>query len=333
MTRVGRLAIPFGILVVVLVVAAIIWNSVEDPHEREGHLVLYGNVDVRQVNLAFKSPGRIGSMIAEEGDTVTSGQIVASLEKADIADEVRLAQARVAAQSAQLAALETGTRPAEIEQARALVAQQQAAYRLARNSAERISAVAAQGFASRQALDEAQSRLGQAQAQLNAANEFLELALLGPRAESITQSRAQLEAEQAGLNLMRRRQVEADLLAPRAGTILTRVREPGAVVAAGETVYTLSLRSPVWVRTYVEEPDLGRIRAGMPAEVRTDSGGVYRGRVGFISPTAEFTPRTVETRELRTDLVYRLRIVVDRPGAGLRQGMPVTVILAPAPAS
>jgi HlyD family secretion protein len=126
-----------------------------------------------------------------------------------------------------------------------------------------------------------------------------------------------------------RRRADADLIAPNDGIILTRARERGAIVQAGETVFTLTLTSPVWVRTYVNERDLGLIRPGMPASVTTDSAPdrPYPAFIGFISPTAEFTPKTVETRELRTDLVYRLRVVVNNPDAGLRQGMPVTVTL------
>jgi len=118
-------------------------------------------------------------------------------------------------------------------------------------------------------------------------------------------------------------------VAPSDGFILTRAQERGAIVLADMTVFTLTLASPVWVRTYVNERDLGLISPGMPGKVTTDTAPdrPYSGHIGFISPTAEFTPKTVETRELRTDLVYRLRVVVDNPDGGLRQGMPVTVSL------
>jgi HlyD family secretion protein len=111
--------------------------------------------------------------------------------------------------------------------------------------------------------------------------------------------------------------------------LLTRIAEPGAIVAAGQTVATLSLNDPIWVRAYVPEPDLGKIWPGMPAEILTDSrpDRPYKGHVGFISPEAEFTPKNVETPRLRTDLVFRLRVVADNPDEGLRQGMPVTVTL------
>ncbi len=147
--------------------------------------------------------------------------------------------------------------------------------------------------------------------------------------EDIAAGRAELEAQNAAVVQSERRLADSDLIAPSAGMILTRTREKGAIVAAGETVFTLTLATPVWARTYVNERDLGRIYPGMAAAITTDSapGKDYRGQIGFISPTAEFTPKTVETREIRTDLVYRLRVVVDDPDHGLRQGMPVTVRL------
>ncbi len=325
--RVSRGTIIAAAILAVLAAAAFGWKYLGDTHERRGHLVLLGNVDVRQVNLAFKVPGRVASLAVDEGDRVTSGRTVATLEKDDFEDQVRLARAQMEARAAALAELEAGTRPEEIEQARALVAQREAALDLARATLKRLETLAARDFASHQVHDEAQARVNEAEAQLRAARESLRLAEEGPRKEDIAQARAQLNAAQAQLALARRRLADAELSAPNHGIILTRVREPGAIVAAGETIYTLALSRPVWVRTYVEEPDLGRIHPGMPAEVRTDTGGVYQGRIGFISPRAEFTPKTVETRSLRTSLVYRLRVIVDEPDEGLRQGMPVTVIL------
>jgi len=120
-----------------------------------------------------------------------------------------------------------------------------------------------------------------------------------------------------------------DLAAPSCGILLTRIREPGTVVRAADPVYTLSLIDPVWVRAFIGEPDLGIVYPGMRAKVFTDTPGskAYEGQVGFISPVAEFTPKTVETTQLRTDLVYRIRVIVDNPDRGLRQGMPVTVQL------
>jgi len=121
------------------------------------------------------------------------------------------------------------------------------------------------------------------------------------------------------------------LKSPSDGVVLTRAQEPGAILQAGTTVFTLSLQAPVWVRAYIEEPMLGRIHPGMKVQVYSDSapGKPYAGTIGYISPRAEFTPKSVETSELRTSLVYRLRIVVEKPDEMLRQGMPVTVSVLP----
>jgi len=138
-------------------------------------------------------------------------------------------------------------------------------------------------------------------------------------------AKARTASTLARVALIKTQLADTQLHSPTDGTILTRVREPGAIVTAGATVYTLALNSPVWVRTYVDEPHLGHVYPGQMATVTTDSGGKYVGKVGFISTQAEFTPKSVETTEMRTDLVYRLRIIVTQPDKGLRQGMPVSV--------
>jgi HlyD family secretion protein len=260
---------------------------------------------------------------------VTAGQVVATLDKRYFHDDLRAARARRDNAAATLARLEHGSRPEEIAQAHAQLAQQQATLVLARGNLERGEQLASSGGVSKEDLDQRRQALGVAEANVKYAQQVLRLAQIGPRQEDIDAAQAMLAAEQAAVIQSERRLADSDLVAPNSGIILTRAREKGAIVQAGETVFTLTLSSPVWVRTYVNERDLGRIRPAMAAAVRTDSAPdkVYRGQIGFISPTAEFTPKTVETRELRTDLVYRLRVIVDNPDGGLRQGMPVTVTL------
>lgn len=138
---------------------------------------------------------------------------------------------------------------------------------------------------------------------------------------------ANLKAAEAALSVARNNMDYTEVIAPTDGVVLTRIREPGTVVNPADPVYTLSVISPVWIRAYVSEPYLGKIYYGMKATILTDSGQTYEGHVGFISPVAEFTPKTVETTQLRTDLVYRLRIYADNPDHFLKQGMPVTVDL------
>lgn len=303
------------------------WLRFEGVQQPASVLTLYGNVDVRQVSLAFQVFGQIDAVPVEEGDRVATGDLLARLEADDLRDQVRLALARVETAAATLAALEAGTRSEEIAQARAIVARTEAAVALARTTLNRQAELAARNVASHQAHEAAQAAYDEAVASRDAAQAALTLALAGPRAEDIRRARATLDAERAGLSQAQRQLGFAELIAPNDGVILSRVREPGSIVAPGEPILSLSLSTPVWVRTYVDEPDLGYVVPGAIAEIRTDSGGIYSGQVGFISPVAEFTPKSVETRELRTSLVYRLRVIVENPDDGLRQGMPVTVIL------
>ncbi len=318
-------------LIVLLLVAGATgggaWYYFDGRKKDDGRLVLQGNVDVRQVNLAFKVDGRIETLAVDEGDPVKAGQVVATLDARYFDDELRLARARRDNLKAALQRLEHGSRPEEIAEARAELAERQAALENARLALQRREALMQKGSVTREEYDNARAAFKEAEARTHTAEEAFRLAEIGPRQEDIDAARAQLRGEEASVSQAERRLADSRLIAPGAGVILTRARERGAIVAPGETVFALTLSSPVWVRTYVNEVDLGRVQPGMTAGVRTDSarGKVYVGHVGFISPTAEFTPKTVETRELRTDLVYRLRIVVDNPDGGLRQGMPVTV--------
>lgn len=299
------------------------WRAAPGPRQ----LVLHGNVDVRQVELSFKVEGRIARLAVDEGDPVEPGQVLANLERVYFEDDLRLARARRDAQAATLLRLENGSRPEEIARARATVARQQASLDQSRLDFERNRKLAGRVAVSRQEMERASSDLRRDEAEHEAAQQDLRLAELGPRAEDVAAARAQLVYEEASVAQAERRCADATLVAPGQGVILTRARETGAIVKPGESVLTLTLAAPVWVRTYVPEPQLGTVRPGMAVEVVTDGipRRTYVGRVGYISPMAEFTPKAVETPELRTQLVYRTRIVIDHADGGLRQGMPVTV--------
>jgi HlyD family secretion protein len=325
---VRRSTIPLLLIVLLLVAAAVTiwWWREHQSGADESLLTLQGNVDVREVNLAFKVAGRIQALNVDEGDAVKAAQLVASLDKRYFDDDLGQIRAQQQNAAANLARLEHGSRPEEIAQAKARLNEANATQSRAHQDFKRYDSLVGQGAVSQQNYDQAKAALAEADAEVKYAQETLHLEEIGPRIEDIDAGRATLAAAKAATVQAERRLQDADLFAPSDGVILTRTREKGAIVAAGETVFTLTLNSPVWVRTYVNERDLGRIREGLRGDVRTDSapGKVYHGRIGFISPKAEFTPKTVETRELRTDLVYRLRVIVDNPDAGLRQGMPVT---------
>jgi len=294
-------------------------------------IVLHGNIDIREADLAFNVAGRIESMQAEEGTPVRKGQLLATLDAATYAAGVDAAEAQTGAQQAVLDRLLAGSRSQEIQKARADVAAVQADLEDARSTLARTQKLAKENFASLQKLDSDQARLDGARARLKAAEQALALAIQGPRNEDIAEARARLEAQKAALALALQQFDYTKLYAPADGTVKTRIVEPGAVVLAQTPVYTLALSDPVWARTYVAEPDLGHVYPGMKAKVFTDSapGKPYDGWIGYISPVAEFTPKTVETREIRSSLVYRLRVYVKNPDNGLRQGMPVIVHLEP----
>ncbi|MCK9540240.1 secretion protein HlyD [Dokdonella sp.] len=297
-------------------------------------LRLYGNVDIREVELAFRQPGRMTNMAADEGDGVTAGMVIARLDDVPYRERLAAAQAELDAAQAGLDKLRSGNRPQEIAQAQEHVRQAQAASREAERNFTRQSSLLESGASSQRTVDAARASRDRAAADLASAQAALSLARDGFRSEDVAAGEARVAAAEAALAQARTALADTELVAPSDGTVIARVREPGSMVASSTPVYTLSLRDPVYVRAYVSEPDLGRIAPGAKVRVHTDSSGkVYHGQIGFISPRAEFTPKTVETTDLRTDLVYRLRVVVADADEGLRQGMPVTVDVDAAPAA
>jgi HlyD family secretion protein len=295
--------------------------------EAEETPVFYGNVDIREVVLGFRVAGRIDRMAFDEGDRAVAGQTLAALDKKPFLNDLALQAAAIDQADANLQKLKAGSRPEEIEQARANVTAKRAALENARGVYQRQQELEKRDYASRQVFENAAAQLRQAEAELKSAEEAEKLAVQGPRKEDIAAAAAALEAAKAQKQISETALGDAELKAPADGVITTRAVEPGAIVAAGTAVYTLSLQAPVWVRAYVSEPRLGLLHPGMSVEVLTDTrpGKPYFGQIGYISPVAEFTPKSVETPELRADLVYRFRVMVKAPDDALRQGMPVTV--------
>jgi HlyD family secretion protein len=296
-----------------------------------GPLVLQGNVDIRQADLGFKVAGRIRALVAEEGDKVAAGQLLAELEPSDYEADLDLVHGQVSVAEANLAELLHGSRPEEIEQARALVNDSEAALVNARLTYKRQQELLRSGNTPQSSYDLASAALQQAEARLVSAKAALSLSVQGPRIERIDAARGQLAQSRAAQLLSEQRLADTRLVAPEEGVILARVREPGTIAAVGDVVFTIDLTHPTWIRVYVAEPNLERVHPGMTVEVKTDGGKTYPGKVGYISPLAEFTPKTVQTPEQRAELVYRLRVVVEHADESLRQGMPVSVRLVETP--
>lgn len=322
------------VVVLLLVTTGVTWwlystGRIGGTHAPASELTLYGNVDVRQVELGFGVTGRLQTMALEEGQTVEAGAVMATLEPRAYEDQLRVAQAQVAVQQATLDKLVAGSRPAEVSRAKAAVEEARAVKDHADADLERVrKLVTARALAAAE-LDGALAGSRQADARLASARDTLRLLAQGSRSEDVAVAHAMLEVAQATVASAQTAINDTRLLAPSAGVVTTRVREVGAIVSPNDTVYVVALTHAVWVRAYVSETDLGKLHPGMTATVRSDAepNHPYRGHVGFISPTAEFTPKSVETPELRTALVYRLRVIVDDPAPGLRQGMPVTVLI------
>ena len=270
--------LPILILVAIIGVAVAVYFLHYRPNhsiEQANELLLYGNVDIREVRVAFNGNEHVSEMLVDEGEQVQAGQL--------------------------LARLQTERLQAAMDRARAEVAAAKAEAHAARLNYQRIKSLTARKLASKSEADVAEATSRASTAKVASAEAVM------------------AEAEQA--------LKDANLYAPVGGIIRDRIVEPGDFVTPQSPIYTLALTDPVWVRTYIPESYLGRIKPGTRAQITTDSfpGKVYGGWVGSISPTAEFTPKNVETPDLRTRLVYQVRVFACNPQGELRLGMPATV--------
>jgi HlyD family secretion protein len=257
--------------------------------------------------------------------------LLARLDTSRLEPQVAQAAAQVAAQRAVVARLHNGSRPEEIAQAKANLDSAKANAVNARKQLERRLAMLPGGGASQQDVDTAMANAGVADAQVEVNQKALDLAVLGPRQEDIDQAEAQLRANEAQLAFLRQQLADAELRAPLDAVVRSRLMEPGEMASPQRPVLSLAIVDPKWVRAYVSEPDLAKARPGMRAHITVDSfpGREFDGWIGFVSPVAEFTPKTVETSELRTSLLYEVRVFVNDPGNELPLGMPATVGVMP----
>lgn len=273
-----KVRLLIGLIVAGTVAGTVYWLQADNSKSAQiAALVLYGNVDIREVRLAFNGSEHVGEILVEEGDQVSAGQLLARLHT----DRLHVARQR----------------------AQADVAAAKAEAHVAALSYQRIKTLAGRKLASQEEIDEAEGKSRAATAHVAAAEAAL--------AETVQV----LE--------------DAELHAPVGGIIRERIAEPGDFVTPQTPVLTLALTNPVWIRTYLPETYLGQVKPGTAARIATDSfpDKVYEGWVGSISPTAEFTPKNIETTELRTRLVYQVRVFTCNPQFELRLGMPATVTI------
>ncbi|WP_433949532.1 efflux RND transporter periplasmic adaptor subunit [Brevundimonas bullata] len=330
MPRPSRRTLAIAVIAAVLLVVGATLLIVRPWGDGDEPLELYGNIDIREVDLSFRVDGRVIEVLVDEGDTVRAGQVVAKLDAEPLQADLAEAEANTAAQRAQLDLLREGSRREDIAQAEATVAERRASLTNAQGDVDRLTTLRGTGAIAERSWLDAVSRRDEAAAQLRGAQQALSEQRAGTRRQEIQQAASNVDRAQAAAERIRIRVQDTVLLAPSDGTILTRAIENGANVSAGTTAFTQALAQPVWARIFVDAANLGLVAPGAMVNITTDAapGKIYRGRVGYVSPTAEFTPKSVETPELRTDLVYRARVIVLNPDSRLRQGMPITVQFA-----
>lgn len=323
------------VIAVVLVVIAVViigfwaWKY-NNKNQKDNVLTLYGNVDIRQVSLAFEQSGRIEKLLVQEGDKVKAGQVLAALNTNALHIQAKQAQAQLKAQQEAIVKQDVGARPEEISQAKAQLTSAQAELDKANKNLQRLQILVSStdGRAiSQQELDYAKSNKDSAEAAVRERQANLELIIKGARQEDREATKAQYEVTKANLDLINYNLTQAELKSPVNAVVRARLQEVGDMTTAQKAVYTLALTDPKWIRVYVNEQDLSSIKMGGTAQVIHDSdpNQPINGKIGYISSVAEFTPKTVQTEEIRTTLVYEVRVYVNDPNDQLKMGQPVTV--------
>jgi HlyD family secretion protein len=298
-----------------------------------GQLVLSGNLEVTDAQLGFKIPGRVFERLVAEGERVNAGQLIARLDDADQKDQLALRRAELAAAESMLAEFETGSRPQEIAAAAAALRSTEAERDRVRLDFARLRELRERDVIADREFEGAQALLKVAEARTTEAAERLKLVQEGPRAETIAQARARTAQARAMVSLATTQLENTRLVSALTGVVLSHHVEPGEYVAPGTPVVTVAETSRMWVRAYVNQTDLGRVRHGQQVAVRTDSfpGREFAGIVSFIASETEFTPKTVQTPKERVKLVFRIKVDVANPDDALKPGMPADVIVPAAP--
>ena len=318
------------ILIITLAVLAAGYYFYNSKQEQEGTtLKLFGNVDIREVQLAFNGSEHISQLLVEEGESVKKGQLLAVLHSEILQAQLAEAQAQELAQQQLLAKLKAGSRIEEVDKVKAELNAARAKAKAASSSYSRLRSLLKKKVVTADQVDQAKALKDAANAEVEAIKQALNLLEAGTRKEDIASAEAVLLARSAGVDLIQQRLKDAKLIAPSDGIIRNRIMEVGSMVFPQTPVMTLAFIDPIWVRTYLPETALGRVTIGSRAKIYTDSypDKTYDGWVGYISPTSEFTPKNIQTEELRTRLVYSMRVFACNPNNELRLGMPATVVI------
>ncbi len=328
----GGLSSPRRLLVAgSLATALILLSSCSRGAGDRDAVIVHGNLETDDARLSFKVAGRLVERTIDEGQRVEAGQLLARLDDTELVQELAIRQAEAEAALAMLSELEAGARPQEIAAMEAMLHSAQAEHERARFEFSRQERLRASDVTAERELEVARATLGVTAARVAELGERLALLREGARAEAIAQARARLEQARAAVALAKTRADNARLEAPTAGVILSKHAEPGEFLGIGAPVVTITDNRHVWLRGYVGQLDLGRLRLGQTLAVEVDAfpGRTFSGRLAFISPEAEFTPKTVQTEKERVTLVFRIRVDLDNPEGELKAGMAARAILPP----
>ena len=319
--------------IVVSVALAVIAGAAAFVSARRGNgpeLDATGTVEAIEARLGFQVPGRLETVRFHEGDRATKGAVMAALDTTEAAAGRSEAAAQVQAARAALDELVRGSRPEEIQQARAARDAAMQRRKDAQQDLDRASELVKSGAVTQQSYDKAKIAYDLATSELRQAQEALRLVEAGPRRERVAAQRAQLATAQASLQGASAQLANMTIRAPFDGVVTVRHHEPGEIVAAGAAVLSLMNPDDRWVRIYVSESRIGAVRTGQQAQITSDTfkGRHYGGQVIYISSEAEFTPKNVQTQEERVKLVYAVKVrITDDPRFDLKPGMPADVVL------
>ncbi len=319
--KIGLLLAGLVAVVVVIIIAG--WRLA---HDRKATEVLEANgtIEATEVEVSSKLPGRIAQLLVKEGDVVQANQVVARLDTSEIEAEVAQQQAALARADAQLKELLAGSRIEEIEEARANLQQAEDNLKLAKDDWDRFDNLFKEGAISAQDRDRAKNRVEVAMSQVKAARERYQMIRIGPRPEVIEAARHERDRAKAALGMAQVRLRDSTILAPLAGVVLTKRAEQGEVVNPGFPIVVLIDPDDLWLRVYIPESEIGLLKIGQAVAVTVDSFPERRfeGKVIEISSKAEFTPRTVQTKKERVNLVFGVKVSLDNRERLLKPGMP-----------
>lgn len=328
----------FLIVIIVAVIAGLLYYFfTQDKKDGNDFIKVSGNIETTEVNVGFKVPGRIVSLSVQEGDWVENKKVLAKLDDEDLRNRFELAKATVNSAQAKLSKLLAGSRPEELREAEAVLFQAKSDLENKQAHYERMKPLFERGVIPKESLDNAEAAYKIAKASFQKATENYLLVKEGPRKEDIEDARAQVEQARASLKLAETQLSYTVLYSPLSGVVLVKASEMGEVVNPGTSVLTLADLGNVWLKAYIPETDLSKVKWGQEVVVTTDlrPRKEYKGKISFISSQAEFTPKSIQTEKERVTLVYRIKVDIPNPDRELKPGMPADgrILLVPSSSS